>query len=124
VLNDDLGTPNESAAQARLVHAVPDAPPVDVESDGQVVFDDVAYANATNYTTVPGGNYTFDAFVATDDNTGDDIATFSNTDLRGGASYTLFLAGYVTPGDEPASADLNLVVANDTDDYVDRDSLN
>lgn len=123
VLNDDLGVPNETVAQARLIHAAPDAPPVDVEADGQVVFDGVAYGNASNYTTLPGGNYTFDAFVATADNSGDDIDSFPSTDLPAGASYSLFLAGYVTPGDEPASTDLELVVANDTDDYIDRDTL-
>ena len=127
VLNDDADReqPNASAANARLFHAAPDAPPVDVTVDdtGQVPFDGVAYGNASNYTTIPGGNYTFEAFVATADNTGDDIATFPDEELPGGASYTLFLAGYVTPGDEPASTDIELIVANDTEDYLDRESL-
>lgn len=127
MLNDDAdpNRTNVSSANVRLLHAAPDAPPVDVtvNATGQVLFDGVAYGNASNYTTVPGGNYTFEAFVATPDNTGDDIATFADQELPGGASYTLFLSGYVSPGDEPASTEIELIVANDTDDYVDRDTL-
>jgi len=126
VLNDDAGRekPTTSTANARFLHAAPDAPPVDVvAAERGVIFDGVAYGNASSYTMIPGGNYTFEAFVATADNTGDDVATFPAEELPGGASYTLFLAGYVTPGDEPASMDIELIVANDTEDYADRDSL-
>ncbi|PSQ19730.1 hypothetical protein BRD01_15505 [Halobacteriales archaeon QS_8_65_32] len=123
VLDDDEGPSNESVATARLVHAAPDVPPVAVEANGEVVFSDVDYGNVSASATVPGGNYTFDAFVATADDTGDDIESFSNVDLANGTEYTVLLAGYVTPSDEPGSAELELVVANDTDDYEDRDSL-
>jgi hypothetical protein len=125
VLNDtDREKPTTSTANARLLHAAPDAPSVNVvAAERGVIFDGIAYGNASNYTMIPGGNYTFEAFVATADNTGDDIAAFPAEELPGGASYTLFLAGYVTPGDEPASTDIELIVANDTEDYVDRDSL-
>jgi hypothetical protein len=42
-------------AQARFVHASPDAPAVDIIADGQVIISNLAYPNVTQYVALPAG---------------------------------------------------------------------
>lgn len=46
-----------SEARLRVVHASPDAPPVDVCANGTVAFANAAFADATAYAAVPAGTY-------------------------------------------------------------------
>jgi hypothetical protein len=112
VLRDDNDTPDEGAARVRLVHAVPDAPAVDVVAgDGSVVFDGVGYGNGA-YTELPAGEYTLSVYGDTEANEGDPVTTVDVATEAGGV-YTLFAAGYLTPDGEPADTELRVVSVRD-----------
>jgi hypothetical protein len=98
VLNDNTTAPGENTSKVRLVHAVPDAPPVDVTVEGTntTLFDNVTYSNATDYAAVPGGEYTLEIRPATANNNGP-IVTTVDVDLENGMTYTAFAAGYLDP---------------------------
>ncbi|MDS0300498.1 DUF4397 domain-containing protein [Halogeometricum sp. S1BR25-6] len=114
VLQGDGSAPGGDMARVRLVHASPDAPAVDVTlaSNGDTVFDGVAYGESST-TTVPAGDYTLDVRGDTESNDGDVAASF-DVSLSGGQAYTAFAAGYLTPDDEPADTAFDLIVAQDT----------
>lgn len=65
VLEDDNSTPAAGKAHVRLIHASPDAPPVNVAVAGTNtnVFTGVAYRNFGPYTPVPAGTYSLDVKV-------------------------------------------------------------
>jgi hypothetical protein len=113
ILTDDNSDPGEDTARVRLVHASPDAPAVDVTlaSNGDVLFDGVAFGES-GYVEVPAGDYTLDVRGDTESNDGDVAASF-DLSVAGGAVYTAFAAGYLTPDDEPADTAFDLVVAQD-----------
>jgi hypothetical protein len=87
----DQTQPPANAAAVRLTHAVPGAGPVDVTvgegNNSTVLFDNATFRNATQYTQVPGGEYTLDVRAATANNTGDVIENFG-VDVSNGTSYT------------------------------------
>jgi hypothetical protein len=114
VLQGDGSAPGDDMARVRLVHASPDAPAVDVTlaSNGDAVFDGVAYGESST-TTVPAGDYTLEVRGDTESNDGDVAASF-DVSLSGGQAYTAFAAGYLTPDDEPADTAFDLIVAQDT----------
>lgn len=111
VLADDNSDPGADMARVRVVHASPDAPAVDVTTGGDALFDGVAYGES-GYTTVPAGDYTLSIRSDTMDNDGDVVAEF-DVSLAGGAVYTAFAAGYLTPDDDPGDAPFDLVVVQD-----------
>jgi len=112
VLRDDNDSPGEDTARVRLVHAVPDAPAVDVVAgDGSVVFDGVAYGNSSS-TELPAGEYSLSVYGDTSDNEGEAITTVDVT-AEGGGVYTLFATGYLTADDEPADTELQVVTVRD-----------
>ena len=61
-LEDNNATPAAGKAHVRLIHAAPDAPPVNVAVSGTTtnVFTGVAYRNIGNYTPVDAGTYSLD----------------------------------------------------------------
>ncbi|PSP71905.1 hypothetical protein BRC86_13835 [Halobacteriales archaeon QS_3_64_16] len=87
----DRTQPPANAAAVRLVHAVPGAGPVDVTvgegNNSTVLFDNATFRNGTQYTQVPGGEYTLDVRAATANNTGEVIESFE-VDVSNGTSYT------------------------------------
>lgn len=54
---------NENA-RVRVIHASPDAPNVDVYANGTRVLSNVPYKAASDYLSVPPGNYRFEVFPA------------------------------------------------------------
>ena len=48
----------------RVLHASPDAPPVDVYANGNIIARNLAYRGFTEYLTVPPGNYNIRVFPA------------------------------------------------------------
>lgn len=112
-LQDAESAPSEDAS-VRLVHASPDAGPVDVtvNQTGDVLFDDVEFGNATDYVTVPAGSYTLNVRAATESNDGEIVATFDET-LVNETAYSAFAGGYAAPGDAPADESLALFVQID-----------
>jgi hypothetical protein len=55
LLVDDLTDPTPGNAKVRVVHASPDAPPVDVLVDDVVVLTNVAFTDSSDYLEVPAG---------------------------------------------------------------------
>lgn len=111
---DDFEIPSSDNASVRLIHASPDAPAVDVTvaSSGAVLYDNVSFTNATDYATVPAGNYTLEIRPATADNDGE-VVTTVNVSLEGGTVYSAIAAGYLSPDDEPADTPFQVILATD-----------
>jgi hypothetical protein len=114
VLEDGVSDPGEDTARVRLLHASPDAPAVDVTlaSSGDAVFDGVAYGG-TSTVEVPAGDYTLKVRGDTDGNDGDVVAAY-DVSLSGNTVYTAYAAGYLTPDDEPADTQFDLLFTQDT----------
>ena len=96
LFDDDAYEPSENQSALAVVHLSPDAPTVDVTvGDGEVVLaENVSYSNASDYITVPAGNYTVEVRPATADNDGEVVAT-TNVSLEGGTAYSALAIGYV-----------------------------
>ena len=100
---------NESAV--RLAHLAPDAPAVDVTvaESGDVLFDDVEFGNATEYETVPAGEYELEVRNATDSDDGEVVQTVNIT-VENGTAYTAVATGYLdteeAPVDEPFAVEV------------------
>jgi len=112
MLSDSFETPGDGEALVRLFHGSPDAPAVDVtvESSGDVLFDGVAFGDATEYATVPAGSHTLAVRPDTEDGSGDAVATFDVT-VEAGMAYSALAVGYLEPsGDQP---EFELVTAAD-----------
>jgi len=60
---------DESETDLRVVHAVPDAPAVDVYVDGELVFENVSFGNESDYETVPTGTQNVTVTPANDSET-------------------------------------------------------
>lgn len=83
--DDDNGAPpRPQTAALRVVHASPDAPPVDVLVNGTTVLRDVPFRAFSGYLPVPGGRANVQVRVAGTTTTVIDVAP----DLAGGRSYT------------------------------------
>lgn len=53
-----------SRSYIRVLHAVPDAPKVDVYADDQLIAKDLAFGKYTDYLSVPEGNYEIAVYAA------------------------------------------------------------
>ncbi|WP_424016772.1 DUF4397 domain-containing protein [Halorientalis pallida] len=105
ILLDEGTEPDENESLVRLAHLAPDAPAVDVtvaETD-ETPFENVSFANSSEYQSVPPGDYTLEVRPA-DDEDADPVATV-NVTLDNGTAYSAFATGYLDPeaaaGDEP-----------------------
>jgi len=115
ILQDTVVAPASGNASISLVHLSPDAPAVDVTTDDTVLFDNVSFRNASNYVTVPAGNYTVDVRGATADNNGSVVTSF-DVSLESGTAYTAFAVGYLDPANATGNvtnASFDLLVATD-----------
>jgi hypothetical protein len=116
IYEDDFEQPADDEASARLIHASPDAPAVDVtvvDSD-TVLFDNVTFGNASDYETVPAGDYELEVRAATEDNDGDVVATV-NVTLENGTAHTAFAAGYLNPEEAAGDEELQLLLVTDSE---------
>jgi len=112
-LTDDAD-PAENESAVRLAHLAPDAPTVDVTvaESGDVLFDDVDFGNATEYETVPAGDYTLEVRNATDDDDGEVVATIDVT-VEDGDAYTAVATGYLDTEDAPVDEPFTVEVYQD-----------
>lgn len=53
----------ESMGFVRVLHAVPDAPNVDVYANDTLIFDNIAYTDVTEYMPIPEGRYKITVYV-------------------------------------------------------------
>lgn len=97
VLEDDNSTPAGTNAHIRLIHASPDAPPVNVAVAGTStnVFTGVAYRNFGPYTPVPAGTYSLDVNVNA---TGATVLTVPGLKLEARSVYTAVAVGLAGNG--------------------------
>ena len=87
----------------KVLHGVTDAPAVDVYADGELVIENLAYGEFTEYLQVPAGDYTLDI---TAHGAGEAVASFSAplTGLGGGTGV-LYASGFLAGTDtDPAFA--------------------
>lgn len=91
VLVDNLTKPAAGKAHVRFVHASPDAPAVDITtSDGTVLFPNIAFGKATDFTPVAAGTYHLQARAAGTTTVALDVP---GVQLQDGGIYTIFATG-------------------------------
>ncbi|PFG73782.1 DUF4397 domain-containing protein [Tepidiforma thermophila] len=97
IFEDDNGTPSGNNAHIRLIHASPDAPPVNVAVAGTDtnVFTGVAFRNVSPYVPVPAGTYSLDVKVNA---TGETVLTIPNLKLDARTVYTAVAVGLAGNG--------------------------
>jgi hypothetical protein len=103
-----LATDETSAAASgqvrlRVIHASPDAGPVDILVNGQVVLSNVAFGTISSYLSVPAGTYTIQVNAAGTSTT----AITASVTLASGANYSAVAIGSVkTAGTNPLALKL------------------
>ncbi|MFB6169806.1 MAG: DUF4397 domain-containing protein [Haloarculaceae archaeon] len=112
--SDDALTPDEGEAAVRVVHLSPDAPTVDVTAAGGdvVLAENVSFGNASNYVTVPAGNYEVEIRQDTQNANGTVIAT-TNVSVASGTAYTAWALGYASPADAPGDEPFEVALTED-----------
>ena len=93
VYEDDLRSPASGNAKVRVVHASPDAGPVDVvPRGGQALVSGLTFPEASPYAEVPAGTYTLDVNAAATSKT---ALTVPDATLASGGVYSAFAVGTV-----------------------------
>ena len=93
VYEDDLRAPSAGNAKVRVVHASPDAGPVDVvPRGGDPLVEGLTFPDATPYVEVPEGTYTLDVNPA---GSTDTVLTVPDVALADGGVYSAFAVGTV-----------------------------
>ena len=93
VYEDDLRSPASGNAKVRVVHASPDAGPVDViPRGGGALVEGLIFPEASPYAEVPAGSYTLDVNAAGTKKT---ALTVPKTKLASGSVYSAFAVGTV-----------------------------
>lgn len=93
VYQDDLRAPSAGNAKLRVIHASPDAGPVDVvPRGGEPLATDLAFPDDTPYAEVPAGTYTLDVNAA---GTNQTVLTVPDAALASGGVYSAFAVGTV-----------------------------
>jgi hypothetical protein len=91
LVEDNLTPPASGAAKIRVIHGSPDAPNVDVLANDNRVLTNVPFKAASDYLTVPAGQYTFKVNPTGTTTT----ATQATVTLEGGRVYTALANGSV-----------------------------
>ena len=110
VLEDDTSPLEAGLSRVRFVHAVPDAPAVDIVPAGadEPLFADVSFGEY-GYAEVPGGDYTLEVRPAGEP---DAVAEFPVT-LVEGWIYSAFAMGYLAPEEAPTDEPFDLELTID-----------
>jgi len=111
---DTASTPADNESALRVIHLSPDAPPVDITAPGGnvVLVDGLSFQNASDYVTVPEGNYTLEIRAATENGNGP-ILTTVNMSLNGGTAYSAMAVGYQNPDEAPADTEFEVILTED-----------
>jgi hypothetical protein len=97
VYEDDLRAPAAGDAKLRVVHASPDAGPVDVvPRGGDPLVEALTYPDASPYAEVPAGTYTLDVNAA---GTNQAAITVPDATVEADTVYTAFAVGTAAAGD-------------------------
>ena len=102
--DDNAYEPTAGESAVSVLHLSPDAPAVDVTvgtgNETTVLAENVSYGEASDYVTVPAGNYTVDVREATADNDGP-IVTTTEIALDNGSAHSALAIGTVDGESEP-----------------------
>jgi hypothetical protein len=112
LLTDDDTTAAAGSTNVRVVHAVPDAPPVDVTAGEAIIADGLAFGEAGEYVAVPSDT---NAIELRPDNLSNDAepAATLDVDLTDRAAQTIFATGYLDPPN--GQPDARVVAATDAE---------
>ena len=106
VYQDDLTPPAQGDAKLRVVHASPDAGPVDVvPAGGAPLVSGLQFPNASPYAQVPEGTYTLNVNAAGTNTT---AISVPNATVASGGVYSAFAVGTASAGT------LNVILVQDT----------
>ncbi len=86
------GGPAPGNVWVRFFHGSPDAPAVDITTEGSILFSNVMFQQATEYLEVPAGTYDLDARVAGTTNV---ALNLPGVMLEAGKVYTVYATGLV-----------------------------
>jgi len=105
--DDNALEPAENESAISIVHLSPDAPAVDVTVPGEnnnttVLAENVSFSEASDYVTVPAGNYTVEIRAATPGNNGT-VVTTADVSLEEGTANSALALGLLEPDDDEAS---------------------
>ncbi len=91
-LTDDSSAPAAENTHVRFVNAAPGAGAIDIAlaNGGPVLVSNLAFAQASDYVTLPAGQYTFEVL---DTDTSARLYTSAALTLNGGRIYTSYAAG-------------------------------
>jgi hypothetical protein len=88
---DETAAPPSGQARVRVIHAAPDAGPVDVLVNGQVVLSNVPFGAISNYLTLPAGSYNVQVNAAGTSTT----AIQASLSVGAGANYSVVAIGSI-----------------------------
>jgi hypothetical protein len=92
----NLSVPADDSARVRVIHASPDAPAVDIAlKGGDVLVPNLAFPDASDYLTVPGGTYDLEVRVA---GAMDVALDLPGVELEAGKVYSVYAIGHVADG--------------------------
>jgi hypothetical protein len=80
-------------ARIRVLHAVPDAPAVDVYLNDAEAIGDLAFNEITGYTSVPSGNYSVKVYPSSANGSGTPVIDVPSLALAAGQDYTIAAVG-------------------------------
>ena len=109
--------PQVAETNIRVFHGAPSAASVDIYTGGSSVITGLNFLSATNYVTVPEGDYAFDVFAAGADPTGTPAFSIPSLNYAADASYTAVAyesgAGFAAlrldePAIEPAAGNIRV----------------
>lgn len=92
VISADDPAGNSGEARVRVVHASPDAPPVDVWVNGGLVFEDIAFEEITDFAAVPGGTYNVQVVPSGET---EPVVIEADLDLADGTDYTVIATDFL-----------------------------
>ncbi|WP_227774164.1 DUF4397 domain-containing protein [Haladaptatus pallidirubidus] len=102
--------PSGNRVSIRGVHLSPDAPAVDIATNGDLLVEGLEYGTASEYVDLPAGSYTIEVRPAGEDQA---VATTDVT-LKGGVVISAFAVGLLETDNQAQS--LDLVTAVDSGD--------
>lgn len=85
----------DGSARLRVVHASPDAVPVDIYANGALLVAGLAYQEATPYVDVPAGFYDVDIRAAGADPASPPVFSVPGLQLTGNTDFTALAAGFL-----------------------------
>ena len=98
---DEVEPPGEDETRVRLLHAVPDAPAVDVLVEDEPLFEDVQFGESSGYATVAADEYELDVVAE------DEAVATVEVEFEPGVGSG-FAVGYLSPDEAPVPEEFDV----------------